>query len=264
VNFLALVVALTRQRLLLALTYRSSLALTAVYIFTELLIFRFLGSWIDRSFGDSAMPGGYFGFAALGVAALNLASGLAAAIPARLREGQLTGDVEVLFLAPVRDVNVVLALALSCLPQTLLRFHFELFLAYGMGANWGLKAGLWLMGISGLVLGAIAFSLVGSAFVCLFKRGEPIAWGLSALSLLMSGVWFPRESLPPLLQQLSTCLFTTHALELLRAATAQVPVEVGKAATHLGVVLTINWVGAVAALALALKLGKSRGDLVRY
>lgn len=263
-KFAALLGALVRRRSVLALSYRSSLLFSLVGSLTELCLLLFLGRWIDQRGTQDAVAGGYFGFASLGTVAVNLATQIASGGPQQLREGQLTGEAEVLFLAPWRPLTVLCAVASSHVPLALARFGFELGLAWLLGARWHVDVGLLLVAVACLVLGAIAFSLLGMAFVLRFKRGDPVSWGLGVAALLLSGIWFPREVLPAPLRLLGELLFTTPALELLRAAMGSGQGDVVAATTMSVCCGAISWGVALLGLAYAIKLGKSRGGLVQY
>jgi ABC-2 type transport system permease protein len=92
---------------------------------------------------------------------------------------------------------------------------------------------------------------------------EALAWGVMFILLPLSGVFYPIDALPTVLQPLAQALPTTHAFEALRGlvdGTGLDWVEVGIAA-----------VGSVVMLLLAcwylvhmLKLFRSRGYITRY
>jgi ABC-2 type transport system permease protein len=57
---------------------------------------------------------------------------------------------------------------------------------------------------------------MSASFTILFKRGNPINWGISVLSWLLGGVYYPVSILPEWLRSLAAFIPMTHALELLR------------------------------------------------
>jgi ABC-2 type transport system permease protein len=54
-----------------------------------------------------------------------------------------------------------------------------------------------------------------------FKRGDPIQWGIGTLSTLLGGVYFPVAILPPALQWISRLLPITYSLHAMRLALLQ-------------------------------------------
>jgi ABC-2 type transport system permease protein len=74
-----------------------------------------------------------------------------------------------------------------------------------------------------LTAGAVAtaaFAAVGvlsAVFTLILQRGDPVLWLFGTLSWLLGGVFFPVSVLPPPLQQASSLLPMTHALDAVRA-----------------------------------------------
>ena len=79
-----------------------------------------------------------------------------------------------------------------------------------------LLATLLLFGVSLLVFGSIG--ILSATFTLIFKRGDPLLWLFVSLSWLLGGVFYPREVLPPFLQQLAHLLPITYTIDAMRAA----------------------------------------------
>lgn len=170
-----------------------------------------------------------------------------------------------MMVTPVREVEYVAGVAL-----------FGMFkLAIGVGVMvlgafaffsfdaWTLGWGVIPIAITLLIVGW-AISLLVIGLVLRFGTGaEALAWGVMFILLPLSGVFYPIDALPTVLQPLAQALPTTHAFEALRGlvdGTGLDWVEVGIAA-----------VGSVVMLLLAcwylvhmLKLFRSRGYITRY
>ena len=79
-----------------------------------------------------------------------------------------------------------------------------------------LPATLLLFGVSLLAFGSIG--ILSATFTLIFKRGDPLLWLFVSLSWLLGGVFYPREVLPPFLQQLAQLLPITYTIDAMRAA----------------------------------------------
>jgi ABC-2 type transport system permease protein len=109
-----------------------------------------------------------------------------------------------------------------------------------------------------------AISLLVIGLVLRFGTGaEALAWGVMFILLPLSGVFYPIDALPTVLQPLAQALPTTHAFEALRGlvdGTGLDWVEVGIAAVGSVVMLLLAcWY-----LVYMLKLFRSRGYITRY
>lgn len=181
--------------------------------------------FLSRAFGASSpflarFGGDYFAFALLGIAFTTLTAGALSGVARRVRELQLLGTLEALFAAPVAPFRLVLLLALY--PMLLALLQTSLLIAIGAGlfgasfpeANVGAAALAALLSVAIY----LAFGILSASIVLVFKRGDPLAWLLGALTYLFSGVVYPVEVLPAALRPLSRLLPATHAIEALRSA----------------------------------------------
>ena len=78
-----------------------------------------------------------------------------------------------------------------------------------------LPATLLLFGCSLLVFGSMG--ILSATFTLIFKRGDPLLWLFVSLSWLLGGVFYPREVLPPFLQQVAQLLPITYTIDAMRA-----------------------------------------------
>jgi ABC-2 type transport system permease protein len=135
-----------------------------------------------------------------------------------IREMQVAGSLEALFATPAPPVLLMAGSAAYTLVSS--AFQATLLLVAGQvlfGAD--LSHANWPAAMLSLGLGVLAFGcvgLIGSAFVLVYKRGDPVAWAMDAATVLLSGVVFPVEVLPTPLRSLSLLLPATHALSALR------------------------------------------------
>jgi ABC-2 type transport system permease protein len=170
-----------------------------------------------------------------------------------------------MMVTPVREVEYVAGVAL-----------FGMFkLAIGVGVMvlgafaffsfdaWTLGWGVIPIAITLLIVGW-AISLLVIGLVLRFGTGaEALAWGVMFILLPLSGVFYPIDALPTVLQPLAQALPTTHAFEALRGlvdGTGLDWVQVGIAAVGSVVMLLLAcWY-----LVYMLKLFRSRGYITRY
>lgn len=213
--------AFLRRDALIDASYRVNWLFRASAAFFSLWSLFFLG----RAFGASSpflarFGGDYFAFALIGIAFTTLTSGALSGIARRVRELQLLGTLEALFAAPVSPFRLVSMLALHpmllAVIQTCLLFGLGvgIFGASFPGANLAAAALAALLSVATY----LAFGILSASIVLVFKRGDPLAWLLGALTYLLSGVVYPIEVLPAALRPLSMLLPATHAIEALRSA----------------------------------------------
>jgi ABC-2 type transport system permease protein len=148
--------------------------------------------------------------------------------------------------------------------------RFLLYLVVG-GALYGVHLGQANLpaALAIFALTVVCFAGVGiawAAVVMIIKRGEAVLTIVSVGVILLSGVLFPREALPPFLQALSEFVPLTPALDGMRAAilrgehlTALAP-TLGRLALFAAVFMTMGLV----AFGRAVGLAKERGSLLEY
>ena len=216
-----LVAAFLRRDFLVDISYRGSFVFTFAGAIFSLWSLYFLG----EAFGNAspmikAAGGDYFRFALVGVTvAVPLRAGMAG-VTRRVRELQLMGGLETLASAPVPPFGSVLLLALYPLLQAV--FHGMVMLVLGILVFGARFPGASISGAAaGLLLGVAAYMAIGilsASFVILLKRGDPVAWAVDAMTFLLSGIFYPVEVLPKILQPVSALVPATHALRALRGA----------------------------------------------
>jgi ABC-2 type transport system permease protein len=170
-----------------------------------------------------------------------------------------------MMVTPVREVEYVagvalfgmIKLAIGVGVMVLGAFAFFSFHAWTLG--WGVIP----IAITLLIVGW-AISLLVIGLVLRFGTGaEALAWGVMFVLLPLSGVFYPIDALPAVLQPLAQALPTTHAFEALRGlvdGTGLDWVQVGIAAVGSVVMLLLAcWY-----LVYMLKLFRSRGYITRY
>jgi len=204
------------------LSYRTALVLEIVSIFIIATMFFFLARVVDPAANPlfAAHGGsGYFAFALTGIALSNYLSLSLYGFADQIRQGQVSGSLEALFLTPARAWEIVTWSSLwSFVYQSL---KIGLYLAIGTLFGLSLKNANWPGALLVLLLSILALAPLGilaAAFIVIWKKGDPISYFLTSLSTLLAGVYYPVEVLPHWLQQIAQALPLTHAVRGFRAA----------------------------------------------
>lgn len=163
--------------------------------------------------------GGYFGFAVVGVALANLMSLGLTGMSARIREGQITGTLELMVLSPNRLGLLFLSSSLWAHAQAVVTVMLYVVAGIALGAEFGdANVGMTLLSLALAVLAFNAVGLFSAAVVIVIKQGNPVALLIGMASILLAGVFYPVSVLPGWLQAIGQLLPLTQALELVRRA----------------------------------------------
>jgi ABC-2 type transport system permease protein len=213
-----LAAAFLRRDLLVDFSYRGSLLFKLAGALFSLWSLYFLGEAVGNA--SPWFKGDFFRFSLVGVAVtVPLRAGMAG-VTHRVRELQLMGGLETLACAPVSPFGSVLLLALY--PLLTAVFQGTVLFVLGIvvfGARFPLASAPGAL--AGLSLGVAAYlglGILSASFVIIFKRGDPVAWAVDALTFLVSGIFYPVEVLPKMLHPVAALVPATHALRALRAA----------------------------------------------
>jgi ABC-2 type transport system permease protein len=201
----------------IAISYRAGFLLGIVgSVFSIFMVF-FMGV----AFGDAVeveqYGTTYFGFALVGIAMAELMGLGLAGIGSRVREGQMTGTLELMVLSPNRLGLLLLSSSLWAHALALGMFVLYLVVAVFLGLQ--LDRMHVPMALASLALSILSFNALGllaASFVIVLKQGNPVTWVVGAASMLLAGVYYPTSVLPDWLAAIGILLPLTHALELMR------------------------------------------------
>ncbi len=217
--------AFLKRDLIQEASYRFSFILQFAGIFFSVLIFYFISNLL----GEAAAPyladygGDYFAFVLIGIAFLGYFSTGLSSFANNLRHSQTTGTLEAMLTTPTRLSAIILASSVWDYLMTTLRVL--VYLAVGLLLmQTGLQGGNYLAAGAVIILTVLIASSLGilsASFIMVFKRGDPIQWGIGTLSTLLGGVYFPVAILPPALQWISRLLPITYSLHAMRLALLQ-------------------------------------------
>jgi len=170
-----------------------------------------------------------------------------------------------LMVTPLREVEYVAGVALFGMVKLVLGVGVMVLgaLVFFSFDTWSLGFGLVPIAAVLLLVGwAVSLFVIG--LVLRFGSGaEALAWGVMFILLPLSGVFYPVDSLPALLQPIAKLLPTTHAFAALRDLVDDKGlnwVQVGIAAFGALVMVAI----ALAYLTRMLRMFRRRGYITRY
>ena len=123
--------------------------------------------------------------------------------------------------------------------------------------------------VSALVLSMIGFTgmgLLAGGVVIVIKRGNPVGWLLRGASVVLGGVFYSTDVLPPALQVLGAFLPMTHALTVLRGS-----ILLGKGIADmipsfvaLLVLSVAYFIAGLLVCSLAIRYAQTDGSLTQY
>lgn len=217
--------AFLRRDLLQEASYRLSFFMQFINIFFSVLIFYF----ISRLLGEAATPylkeygGDYFAFVLIGIAFLGYFSTGLSSFSNNLRHSQTTGTLEAMLTTPTRLSSIILASSFWDYLVTTVRVLVYLFVGVFFmqsgfsGANY--LAALVIILLT--VITASSLGIISASVIMVVKRGDPIHWAVSTLTIFLGGVYYPATVLPPLFEWLSRLIPMTYSLHAMRLALLQ-------------------------------------------
>ena len=167
--------------------------------------------------------GDYFSFVLVGIAFSGYMGLSLSSFSQSIREGQMTGTLEIMLLSPTR-LSVIL-LSSSLWPYLLTTINVVVYFLVGIfifGVNLGQAN--YLTAVVVLLLSIASFSGIGilsAAFILWTKRGDPISWIFGSLSTMVAGVYYPVTVLPDWLEPVSKFVPMTYALDAMRLGMLQ-------------------------------------------
>jgi ABC-type multidrug transport system permease subunit len=222
--------AFLRRDWLVAVSYRFPIVLELLGTFFSLALFFYLSDLVNPSTtSNGELEGGYFAFAAIGIALFRIGQTGLNAVGRRFRDEQTTGTFEPLFSTSAPSWLVIVGSS-----------AFEIFRATLLGvatvglamAFFGLRltgnAVAWMVAAGSVALAVALFTALGvavGAFTVVFKQTTGIVGILLPGIALLSGVYFPVSLLPQPLQTLSDASPFKWVLDIVRGALLRNEIE---------------------------------------
>lgn len=204
----------------LAFSYRFNFLLGWLGIGVEVVILWFISTLIagGHRFGFSGSAG-YFQFVVINVAFVRFQSTALSAFSDAIRDGQTFGTLEVMLATPTQLPLIVLSAGLWAFTYTFLQTATYLTVAFAFGLDLHRVNVLSTLSLVLLTIAAVSpLGILAAAATVRWKKTGFVTWGMSSLTILSSGVYFPWDRLPHALQIVGWLLPITHALNAFRAA----------------------------------------------
>lgn len=267
---LAKLSAFVRRDFLVAWSYRTAFFGDAFNLTAQIVLFYFMSLMVNESilpqYGEE--PTSYVAFVAIGISLGAFLSLGLSRVSTSLRNEQLVGTLEVLYMTPTAPLTIQLGLAVYDLVYIPIRtgiFLGAVFLWFDIAVS---ASGL---GPAALILGFFipfvwGLGMVGAAWVMVYRRGAGLL-GLGALALsISSGAYFPLTLFPSWLQDVARLNPIAVAFESTRQALlggadwAKLSGDIVLLAVAAAISLSIG----VFAVRLALQRERATGTLGRY
>ena len=205
-------------------SYRAQVALTLVGWLVPVFLFFLLAVFLGAA-GSSigALDGNsYVAFFVVGLAYQGFVSNLVGLLAQRIRNEQMMGTLEHVFLSPTSPGAV---LAYSSLFGIVLNVTATFVI---LGVGWGVLGVHFAVNLPTVVLATVLLAvsstglgLVAAAFIMWTKQGNPVATFFTLFTQFFAGVLFPVSVLPGAVQFLAYSVPLTFGLNALRSGLLQ-------------------------------------------
>jgi ABC-2 type transport system permease protein len=223
---LARVGAIFRRDAIVAISYPGNFALSWISIGVEVVIAWYISTLIHPSakFGGGGQVTSYFQYIAINFAFVRFQTAALASFAEAIRDGQLTGTLEVVLATPTTLPVLVLSSGVWSFVLTALQTSVYLLIAVAFGLDLShVNPGTAAVFLALTVAAVSPLGVLAAALAMVIKKTGPVEWLSASSASLFGGVYIPLTSLPWALQAIGWCLPITHALNGFRAAAAGVP-----------------------------------------
>jgi ABC-2 type transport system permease protein len=206
--------AFLRRDFRIALSYRLAFA-------SEIgsMLFSVVTYWlVARLVDPSQVPGGYFSFAAIGLALANLMQ-VMVLVAGSVRQDQMMGTLEAVVASGTSVRTLAAGMVSYPLASAVVRGAAYGGIAFAMGAS-TVRAN-WPLAVTTLVIGSVSFAglaLVSAALVLLFRQAAAATGWLLSILTLAAGVLFPLRLFPSWASGAANLSPFTQTLRLARRA----------------------------------------------
>ncbi len=206
-------------------SYKTAFLSNFLGVAANLLIFYF----IDKLFGNKISPHlqqygtSFFPYVMLNMGFFHYIGIGASSFTTRIRQEQMQGTLESLFLTPTKTLTLLLGMSL----WNFLHATLTLLIYIGLGL-WLFQINLSqtniLSAMTIMFLTVISFSSIGiisASFILVIKKGNPVEWLFNSVEAILGGVYFPIAVMPITLQLLAKCLPITYAVRAIQLSVYQ-------------------------------------------
>jgi len=218
--------AIFRRDAIVTVSYPGNFALTWLSIIVEVMVAWYLSMLVPHSarFAANGAVVPYFQYLAINFAFMRFQTAALNAFAEAIRDGQLTGTLEVVLATPTTLPVLVLSSGVWSFVLTALQTVVYLLLATAFGLDLSHLNALTALVFLILTVAAVSpLGVLAAALAMVIKKTGPVEWLSNSTASLFGGVYAPLASVPLALQVVGWCLPITHALNGFRAAAAGVP-----------------------------------------
>ncbi|MFH0859988.1 MAG: ABC transporter permease [Candidatus Altiarchaeota archaeon] len=261
--------AFLRRDFLNATSYKMSFILQFGGIFFSVLTFYYISKLVGDGASQylSSYGGDYFAFVLVGIAFWNYLIVSLQSFSRSIRDAQLTGTLESIFVTPTRISQILIGSAIWDFILT--SFHIMLYLLLGVlifdvNLNVNYIGAIVVLALT--ILTFVSIGIISACFTLVFKKGDPINWAITSVSGLLGGVFYPISILPDWVQKLSRILPITYALEGMRKALLQglSPTSLMNEISILTLFCVMMMLLSLICLKYSIRKVKNEGGLVEY
>lgn len=259
-----------KKDFLTEVSYRLPFIFNIFSVFATLLTYFF----IDKLFGYR-MTGhlesfgvNYFSYVLLSMAFFSYIGVGIGSFSSRIRNEQLQGTLESLFLTPTKISVILLSMGLwNFILATLDILIYVVLGIFLFKINFSQANILSVIVI--LVLTVVSFGSLGiisASFIVFFKRGNPLGWVINTFEGILGGVYFPVSVMPGFLQFLAKFLPITYAVRAIELAVYK-GYSVGQLKNECFFLLFFSLILLPLSFSLfsyALKKSRRQGSLIQY
>lgn len=239
-------------------------------ILLNILVWYFLARFAGDAMTErlAAYGGDFFSFLLVGVALWGYQNTAVGALRSRIREAQTSGTLEALLVTRTSPNLIIIGSTVYDFVFMSLRVVAYLILGYllfGLDLGRANYPGA-LVVLSFSIAAFIGIGITAGAFIMVFKKGDPVTWIFTSLSVPLGGVFYPVSSLPGPLQWISNLLPVTHSLEAMRRTLLD-GASIGDVRGSLFALAVFTAILLPASLLLfrhSLRWAKQRGSLVQF
>jgi ABC-2 type transport system permease protein len=211
-----------QRDLQIASSYRSPFVLELVEALFGATMLYYVALFVDSPELRQALPQGtsYFTYSLVGFVFFDYLHAALDSFDRSLEEARDTGTLEPMLVT--QTSLPVLLIGSAFYPFVLTTLRVAVYLGWGsLLFGFPLGGANWLSVCVVLIVTLLSFSGLGifsSAYLLLFKKGNPSKWFFLGVSSIVGGMLFPVSVLPPWLQVVALLNPVTYALDAMRAA----------------------------------------------
>lgn len=213
------ILALTRAQWLSQTSYRLQTLLSFAGIIVSVIPLYFVSDALQPVMENAIRNEGgqYFGFLVIGMVATLLLNASVLLMPSMMASSISRGTLEAMLSTPASVPTILIGMIGAGIVWAFARIVVLLAGGWVLGAPVQWDALVPLMIILGLImLSYLPFGIIAAALVLTFRTSGPLPQGVTYLSILLGGVYYPTHVIPSWLESLSDFVPLTYGLRALR------------------------------------------------